>query len=127
MAKKKKPIKTKKVKKIKKSAAKVKIKKIKPKAVKSKKPAQKKGTRAVKPVGKVTHFFGHINVAIVKFNQKISTGAELYFKGATTDFKEVIKSMQYNHAVIAVAPKGKQIGIKVKKRVREGDLVYKAG
>src|SRR5271157_177482 len=78
-----------------------------------------------KPIGKITHFYGNISVAIVKFNQKVSAGTELHFKGATTDFKEMAKSMQYNHASIAVAPRGKQIGIKVKKRVREGDLVYK--
>ena len=34
--------------------------------------------------------------------------------------------MQFDHEPVAVAKKGKQIGIKLKKRVREGDLVYKA-
>lgn len=95
--------------------------KTKPKTAKSRKPA-----KTPKPIGKVTHFYGNINVVIVKFNQKVSAGAGLHFKGATTDFKEIVKSMQYNHAPIATAPKGKQIGIKVKKKAREGDLVYKA-
>ncbi len=79
----------------------------------------------VKPVGKVTHYYAHIKVAIVKFNTNIKTGTELYFKGATTDFKEGAKSMQFDHTPVATAKKGKQIGIKLKKRVREGDLVYK--
>jgi hypothetical protein len=79
-----------------------------------------------KPIGKVTHFYAHIKVAIIKFNTKVKTGTELYIKGSTTDFKETIKSMQYDHKPIAVAPKAKLIGIKFKKRVREGDLVYKA-
>jgi putative protease len=98
--------------------------KMKPKTAKSRKSA--KTPRMEKPIGKVTHFYGHISVAIVRFNQKFSSGIGLHFKGATTDFTETVKSMQYNHASIAVAPKGKQIGIKVKKKVREGDLVYKA-
>jgi hypothetical protein len=60
----------------------------------------------------------------VKFKQAVRIGAELHYKGATTDFKEVAKSMQFDHEAVKTAPKGKQIGIKVKKRVREGDEVY---
>ena len=88
-----------------------------------KKPAP---VKKVKPVGKVTHYYAHIKVAIVKFNTKVKAGTELYFKGATTDFKEASKSMQFDHEPVASAMPKKQIGIKLKKRVREGDLVYKA-
>ena len=82
--------------------------------------------KKIKPIGKVTHYYAHIKVAIVKFNTKFKTGGELYFKGATTDFKEVIKSIQFDHKPVIIAQPKKQIGIKLKKRVREGDLVYKA-
>lgn len=78
-----------------------------------------------KPIGVVTHYYTHIKVAIVKFKTNIKAGTELYFKGATTDFTEAAKSMQLDHKPVAIAKKGKQIGIKLKKRVREGDLVYK--
>jgi hypothetical protein len=88
--------------------------------------AKKKIVKKVKPIGKVTHYYAHIKVAIVKFNTKTKIGTELYFRGSTTDFKEVAKSMQFDHEPIKVAPPKKQIGIKLKKRVREGDLVYKA-
>ncbi len=62
----------------------------------------------------------------MKFNKKVPAGAKLHYKGATTDFADVAKSMQYDHKEIKTAPKGKQIGIKVKKRVREEDRVYLA-
>jgi hypothetical protein len=95
------------------------------------KPAKKKALatkiktpKAAKPVGVVAHFYTAIKVAIVKFKKPVRSGSELHYKGATTDFKEVAKSMQFDHEVVKVAPKGKQIGIKVKKRVREGDEVY---
>ncbi len=98
------------------------------KSAKPKKAAKKavKVSKAPKPIGIVTHFYNDISVAIVKFKKNVRVGTELYFKGATTDFKEAPKSMQYNHEPIAVAPKGKLVGIKVKKRVREGDEVYLA-
>ena len=85
-----------------------------------------KKAKAQKPIGKVTHFYTNISVAIVKFNKKVSADAKLHYKGTTTDFVETTKSMQYNHEKVKTAPKGKQIGIKVKKRVREGDAVYLA-
>lgn len=83
-----------------------------------------KKTKEPKPVGVVTHFFGGLGVAIVKFNTSVEAGAHLYFKGATTDFKAVAKSMQYDHEEIQKAKKGQEVGIKVKEKVREGDSVY---
>jgi hypothetical protein len=113
---KKKVVKKKKIAKKKKSTA-------KKKTSSKKKPASRENAR---PIGTVTHFYNEIRVAIVKFNKKVPVGTALNFKGATTDFTDTPKSMQYEHKPITAAPKGKQIGIKVKKRVREGDLVYKS-
>jgi hypothetical protein len=94
------------------------------KTIKKAKPVAK--PKAEKPVGVVTHFYNHLKVAIVKFKVPVKVGARLKFKGATTDFEETVKSMQYDHKPIATAPKGKQVGIKIGKRVREGDEVFKA-
>ena len=77
-----------------------------------------------KPIGVVTHFYGNISVAIVKFNTTVKTGTAIRFSGATTDFAETIHSMQFDHEAVEAAKKGQQIGIKVKKRVREGDSVF---
>lgn len=79
-----------------------------------------------KPIGIVTHFYGNISVAIVKFKMTVKVGTAIKFMGATTDFAETIQSMQFNHEVVKSAKKGQQIGIKVKKRVREGDSVFLA-
>ncbi|MGC9968290.1 MAG: translation elongation factor-like protein [Minisyncoccia bacterium] len=94
--------------------------------------AKKEATKAAKapkektptPIGEVTHFYNKIGVAIVKFNKAVPVGTKLAFKGATTDFEETVDSMQYDHKPIDSAPKGEQVGIKVKESVREGDLVY---
>ncbi|MBI1839010.1 MAG: translation elongation factor-like protein [Candidatus Colwellbacteria bacterium] len=77
-----------------------------------------------KPVGVVTHYYGDLGVAIVKFKVPVKTGETMQFKGVTTDFKEIIKSMQFNHKGIASAKKGQEVGVKVKKKVREGDEVW---
>lgn len=77
-----------------------------------------------KPIGVVTHYYGGIGVAIVKFNKTVKVGEKIHFKGATTDFDETIKSMQFNHADIAEAKKNQEVGIKTGDKVREGDEVY---
>lgn len=84
------------------------------------------GKPAGKIIGEVTHFYSDLGVAIVKFNKNVPSGTTLHFHGATTDFKDVAQSMQYDHKPIEEAKKGQEVGIKVKGKVREGDEVYSA-
>lgn len=77
-----------------------------------------------KAIGVVTHFYGGIKVAIVKFKTPVTLGAELQLLGATTDFKQKATSFQFDHAALTKAPKGKEVGMKVSKKVREGDRIY---
>lgn len=79
-----------------------------------------------KPIGAVTHYYGGLGVAIVKFTKPVEIGARVRFEGATTAFSQTISSMQYDHKEITSAPKGKEVGIKVESKVREGDNVYSA-
>ncbi len=84
------------------------------------------GVKKEKPIGAVTHFYGGISVAIIKFTKAVAVGDEIRFKGATTDFSQKIDSMQYDHKDIKEAAKGQEVGIKVSNKVREGDEVYSA-
>ena len=77
-----------------------------------------------KAIGEVLHYYAEIKVAVVKFKRKVLSGEELYFKGATTDFKQKADSMQFDHKAIKEAPKGKEVGLKVKEKVRTGDKVF---
>ena len=79
-----------------------------------------------KLVGKITHFFPNINVAVVNISDGVlKAGDSIHVKGATTDFTQKIDSMQMDHKKIAAAKKGDSIGLKVKDNVREHDIVYK--
>lgn len=80
--------------------------------------------KKVKPIGTVTHYYGNLGVAIIKFKRVFRAGEKVHFKGATTDFEEKVKSMQYDHKPIETAKKGQEVGIKVGDKVREGDEVY---
>lgn len=77
-----------------------------------------------KPIGRVSHYYDKIGVAIVKFTGKVSVGDTLHFKGNKTDFEEAASSIQIKHNAVSSAKKGDEAGIKVSQPVREGDEVY---
>ena len=84
----------------------------------------KKVARTDKPVGEVTHYYGGLGVAIVKFHQDMPEGKNVTFQGVTTDFSQDLSSMELDHKKVSLAPMGREVGLKVKDKVREGDKVY---
>lgn len=77
-----------------------------------------------KPIGKITHYYDHIGVAIIKFNKAVKKGEMIAIRGAHTDFTQKIDSMQYDHKDISAAKKGQEVGIKMKEKVHDSDKVY---
>ena len=79
------------------------------------------------PVGKVTHFFPKIGVAVVALSDDLKQGEEIRFNGTHTDFTQKVASMQVEHQTIANAVRGQEIGLKVDRDVKVGDRVLKTG
>lgn len=76
-------------------------------------------------VGKVTHYFSKIGVAVVELKAPLKLGDRILIRGATTNFEQTVESMQIEHKPVVEAQPGQSVGIKVKDRVREKDVVYK--
>ena len=76
-------------------------------------------------IGEVTHYFDKIGVAIIKLEGPLQVGDSIRIKGATTDFKQEVDSMQVDHEKIDSAQEGQELGIKASEKAREGDAVYK--
>ena len=77
-------------------------------------------------VGVVKNFFAKPSVAAIEVTQgDFQVGDVLWFTGHTTDFKQEVRSMQEEKQTITKAAKGQLVGVQVKERVREKDLVYK--
>ena len=77
-------------------------------------------------IGKITHYFDKIQVGIIEIEKgKLAVGDMIHIKGTTTDFEQVVESIQIEHEQVEKAKKGDAIGLKVKDKVREGDEVYK--
>lgn len=78
-----------------------------------------------KQIGRVTHYFNKIGVAIIELEDELRAGDTIHVKGSTTDFQEKVESMQIEHEQVQAAKKGQAIGLKVKEHVREHDIIYK--
>ncbi len=79
-----------------------------------------------KPIGKITHFYDKIGVAVVALDKKLKVGDKIKIGKNDELVEQEVKSIQIEHEKLTEAKKGQEIGLKVKGKVREGDLVYKA-
>jgi translation elongation factor EF-Tu-like GTPase len=79
----------------------------------------------LREVGRVSHFFARINVAVIELKDTISVGDKIFIKGPTTDIEQTVDSMEIEHEKVKQAKAGQSVGMKVKGRVRESDTVYK--
>lgn len=98
----------------------------KPKAKAKPKKKAKPKAKEPKPIGKITHFFPKISVAVVELNATLKEGDKIKIAGHGKEFVQTAKSMQIEHEQVKTAKKGQSIGLKVKEPVKEKDLVYKA-
>ena len=79
-------------------------------------------------IGQVEAFLRKLSVAVVKVEKgALNLQDNILIKGHTTDFKMEVRSMQINHKSVTTVKAGQSAGIKVPKRVRRGDVIYKAG
>jgi translation elongation factor EF-1alpha len=78
-----------------------------------------------KEIGKITHYFTNIGVGVIELSKTLKVGDKVKIKGATTDFEQVIDSMQVDKAPVEKAKKGNSIGLKLEDKVRQGDIVFK--
>ena len=77
-------------------------------------------------IGKVSGYFRKIGVAAIEITQgTLSVGDTIHIKGHTSDFTQVVESMQIEHESVPTAKAGDSIGTKVKDHVRDHDKVYK--
>lgn len=76
-------------------------------------------------VGKVTHYYEKIGVAIVELQSDLSVGEKVKFeRGGEPLFEQDVESIQIEHKKIQTAKKGDIVGLAVKEPVKEGAEVY---
>ncbi len=77
-------------------------------------------------IGKVTHYFSNIGVAVIDLLSVLEEGNTIRITGGeNTDFNQEVGSMEVDHKKVRTAKKGDSVGLKVNEKVREGYNVYK--
>ncbi|MCX8110392.1 MAG: EF-Tu/IF-2/RF-3 family GTPase [Syntrophorhabdaceae bacterium] len=78
-----------------------------------------------KEIGKVVRYFSKIGIAAIRITQgELKIGDKIRIKGSSTDFDQIVESMQIEHQFVEKAEAGNDVGIKVKEKVRENDKIY---
>ncbi len=76
-------------------------------------------------VGKVTHYFNHLSVAVLELTEEVKVGEAIHILGRVTDFDQHIGSLEIEHHKIQSAGPGAEVALKVIEPVRPGDIVFR--
>lgn len=77
-------------------------------------------------VGKVTHFYDKIGVAIIELTGTLSVGDKIRFvRGGEDLFTQVVESIQAEHKKLESADSGDVVGLKTNEAVKTGAEVFK--
>lgn len=76
-------------------------------------------------IGKITHYFNRIGVAVLDLNDEIKVGDRITIVGHTTEFSQPVESLEIDHQKVQSAGAGDDVALKVWEYVRDGDEVFK--
>lgn len=76
-------------------------------------------------VGKITHFYDKISVAVVEILDTLAVGDTIKVSGHGKEFTQTVGSMQVEHEQVKEAKKGMVVGMKLDQEANEGDEVFR--
>ncbi|MCX6703976.1 MAG: translation elongation factor-like protein [Candidatus Woesebacteria bacterium] len=77
-------------------------------------------------VGKVSHYYDKLSVAIIDLDGTLSVGDKVKFaRGGEDLFEQKVESIQIEHEKKDSAGKGDVVGLKTNEAVKEGTEVFK--
>ena len=77
-------------------------------------------------IGKVSHWYDKIGVAVVKLEGALKTGDKVRVRHGESEFEETVESMQLDHSVVSAGKKGQEVAIKLSQKAPEGSQVFAA-
>jgi selenocysteine-specific translation elongation factor len=76
-------------------------------------------------IGKITHYFDKIGVAVIKLSGELKKGEKIKIKEGENEFEQVVDSMQIEYQPVERAMAGQEVAVKVSQPVKEKAIVYK--
>lgn len=78
-----------------------------------------------KLIGKITHYFSKIGVAVIELTGVLKVGDTIRIVGGDTDFTQQVQSMEADHQKVEKVKAGESVGVQVEQKAKEGYSVYK--
>ena len=76
-------------------------------------------------IGKVTHYYGKVGVAIVKLSGALKVGDKVKIQSGDAEFEQAVESMEVDRKRVEEAGDGDEVGLKVDQKPKDGAAVYK--
>jgi translation elongation factor EF-1alpha len=77
----------------------------------------------MKPIGKVTHYYNKVGVAIVELQGELKVGDRIRIEKGERAFDQEVTSLQKEYQTLEKGEKGDSVGIKTDQKAKEGSLV----
>lgn len=79
-----------------------------------------------KEIGKVTHWYDKIGVAVIKLTGTLKKGDKIVIKRGDEEIEDTVTSIQVDHKDVDSAEKSDDVAIKLSQKTKEGAIVCKA-
>lgn len=76
-------------------------------------------------IGKVTHYYDKLGVAVVELKKPLASGEMVTFQHGEQVFSQPVTSIQIDHENVKKAKAKMSVGVKVNEIVRPGTVVYR--
>lgn len=79
-----------------------------------------------KEIGKVTHWYDKIGVAVVKLSGPLKVGDQIKIRRGDVESDDTVGSMQIDHEDVKSGKKGDEVAIKLNHKAKEGSVICPA-
>lgn len=80
---------------------------------------------AEQEIGKVTHWYDKIGVAVVKLVGALKMGDKIKVRHGDKEFEDNVLSMQVDRKDVPSGAKGDEVAIKLSDKTKEGAAIFK--
>ena len=75
-------------------------------------------------IGRITHYYDRIGVAVLDLTDELSLGDRVLIRGKSTEFTQLVVSMEIEHQLVQKAGPGMSVALKVNEPVNKRDAIF---
>ena len=76
-------------------------------------------------IGHVTHYFDHLQVAVITLTTSLKLGDKIHIYGHSTNLTQRVSSLEVNHHAVEWVKPGEDVALKVSGLVHPHDKIFR--